>query len=204
MGPATAIGAIGMGQGPGSILDEIGRNHEPLRIPFDHGLFGHGDHEALHAFGGHGIFFNFDNVARAEILDRDHPAHGLAAIAHRAQPDEVDMVIFPLIQIGQSLPAHRQNRAAHTLGLAAIARLGQARHRAAFIIGPDFLESDGSPRPLFGAQSDQGFVFGEGIDALSKQFQAHFPVNAMRAGNGGQFDRGVVHDGSAARGIEAP
>ena len=85
-----------------------------------------GDHELL-AVGP----LDLENVARAEILDRNDGAEHGAVRALARQADHIGMIIFALAERRQRRAGHGEQGAAQRLGGGAVADFGEAGDGAA-------------------------------------------------------------------------
>ena len=70
--------------------------------------------------------FDLEQVAGAEILDRDDDAERRAGRILAREADEIGMVIFALVKGRQRRARHGQQLAAEGLGRAAVGDLGEA------------------------------------------------------------------------------
>src|SRR4051812_11414575 len=123
---------------------------------------------------------DLQDVARAEILDRDDPPQRLARRALAGEADQVGVIIFAFLQRRQRRAGDGEQLPAKGFGGAPVGDFGEPGDGGAVA----FHRSKGE-EPL---PDPHLLVALQAVGAFGEQFQAHLAAYAMRSGNGGEGD----------------
>ena len=161
------------------LSEELGIDNDPAALKIGDTL-AERDQRAFPAF-----CLDFEEVARAVILDRRNPSDLNPVAIYRRHSNQIDVIIFAFLKRGQFGAIDLHERAAQGLGRRTIGNAFKARDDRLSTI------ANGN-KPALLASRMEFFVTRQAFNALREQLEAHFAFDAMRSSDRSEGDSALA------------